>query len=400
MMNDIIDYLLSPKAIRERTSKIFDLTVNNKTNFIYHPEKLDQVCDFVIEVIKDNYPTLEIPFHSRWGHFQVGGIDRNATLNEKLKDLNDVEKARTKLDLVITSVLLDAGAGPDWKFQEGDKSFNRSEGLGVASFHMFMDGYFSNDGSFSADANKLKTTTAADVEKAFQVNVSNPLVGSEGRANLLKSLGECVAKKPEIFKDGRPGNIIDHMIHEYGKNFQAQDLLKAVLIHFGDIWPSRINLEGTNLGDVWEYSKIEKLDETSNLIPFHKLSQWLTYSLIEPIEEAGVVVEKVYEMTGLAEYRNGGLLLDSGLITLKDESLKDLAHKPNSELIIEWRALTVALLDKIGDIVREKLEFTENEFPLAKVLEGGTWWAGRRLASEARADSTPPLKLASDGTVF
>lgn len=76
MMSEVIDYLLSPKAIRERTSKIFDLTVNNKTNFIYHPEKLDDICDFVISVIKDNYPTLEIPFHSRWGHFQVGKIDR------------------------------------------------------------------------------------------------------------------------------------------------------------------------------------------------------------------------------------------------------------------------------------------------------------------------------------
>lgn len=265
---------------------------------------------------------------------------------------------------------------------------------------MFMQGYFSSDNSLKADVSKLKSIKATDVEKAFQVSDNNPLVGAQGRANLLKSLGECVASKPEIFKDGRPGNIIDHMIHTYGKTFHAQDLLKAVLLHFGDIWPSRIMLDGTNLGDVWEYSKIDKLDETSNLIPFHKLSQWLTYSLIEPIEEAKVTVEKVFEMTGLAEYRNGGLLLDSGLISLKDETQKDIAHKPNSELIIEWRALTVTLLDKIADIVRDKLGFDENEFPLAKVLEGGTWWAGRRLASKARADSTPPLKLASDGTVF
>lgn len=399
-MSETIDYLLSPKAIRERTNKIFDLTINNKTNFIYHPEKLGEVCDFVISVIKENYPTLEIPFHSRWGHFKVGGIDRVHQLNEKIIDIDDVEKARTKLDLVITSVLLDAGAGPDWKYLEGETSFNRSEGLGVASFHMFMQGYFSSDNSLKADAKKLQTINASEIEKAFQVTTDNPLVGAEGRANLLKSLGDCVAKKPEIFKDGRPGNIIDYMIHTYGKSFRAQDLLKAVLLHFGDIWPSRITLEGANLGDVWEYSKIDKLDETSNLIPFHKLSQWLTYSLIEPIEEAGVVVEKAFEMTGLAEYRNGGLLLDSGLITLKDESLKEIAHKPNSDLIIEWRALTVSLLDKIADIVRDKLGFSENEFPLAKVLEGGTWWAGRKLAAEARADSTPPLKLASDGTVF
>lgn len=399
-MNETIEYLLSPKAIRERTDKIFELTVNNKTNFLYHPEKLESVCDFVIEVIRENYPSLDIPFHSRWGHFKVGGIDRVKTLNELCKGLSPLEMARTKLDLVITSVLLDAGAGADWKFKEGETFFNRSEGLGIASFHMFMDGYFSEDKSLKATATKLKTIHAQDVEKAFQVSSSNPLIGAQGRANLLKALGKTVASKPSVFKDGRPGNIVDYMIENYGHSFKAQDLLKAVLIHFGSIWPSRIMLDNTNLGDVWEYSQIPKLEETSNYIPFHKLSQWLTYSLIEPIQEAGIKVENVFEMTGLAEYRNGGLILDSGLITLKDSKMQDLAHKPNSDLIIEWRALTVNLLDKIAEIVREKLGKSEKEFPLAKVLEGGTWWAGRKLAKQRDPNSNPPLKLDSDGTVF
>ena len=57
-------------------------------------------------------------------------------------------------------------------------------------------------------------------------------------------------------------------------------------------------------------------------------------------------------------------------------------------------------IDRIADLVRENLNFTANDFPLAKVLEGGTWWAGRRVAKEKRADSSPPLKLDSDGTVF
>ncbi|MFC7690033.1 DUF1688 family protein [Paeniroseomonas aquatica] len=38
--------------------------------------------------------------------------------------------------------------------------------------------------------------------------------------------------------------------------------------------------------------------------------------------------------------------------------------------------------------------------PLARVLEGGSWWAGRRLAAERRADGGPPLIIASDGTLF
>ena len=47
-------------------------------------------------------------------------------------------------------------------------------------------------------------------------------------------------------------------------------------------------------------------------MPFHKLSQWLAYSLIEPLEEAGIAVTGLDELTALAEYRNGGLLDRSG----------------------------------------------------------------------------------------
>jgi hypothetical protein len=34
------------------------------------------------------------------------------------------------------------------------------------------------------------------------------------------------------------------------------------------------------------------------------------------------------------------------------------------------------------------------------VLEGGTWAAGRKLAREKRPDASPPIAVASDGTVF
>lgn len=399
-MNNEISYLLSAQAVRERTLKIYNLAKYGKTHFDLHEDKLQEVSSYVIDVIKENYPDLKIPFHSRWGHFKVGGIDRNKKLDSIIENEDIYEQARIKLDLVITSVLLDAGAGPTWSFIEDDKKYNRSEGLGVASWHMFMDKSFSNDSNLKADAEKLLQITAEDISKGFQVSEHNPLVGLEGRAGLLKSLGKCLKSKPEIFKDARPGNILDHMLKNYGKNFAATELLQEVLLHLGDIWPSRIVKDGITLGDVWHYPELGEADDLSALVPFHKLSQWLTYSLIEAIETAGVTIYGADQMTGLAEYRNGGLLIDMELITLKDQSLMKKAHLPGSELIIEWRALTIVMLDKIADLVRAELGFTPKEFPLAKVLEGGTWWAGRKIAAVKRADLSPPLKLESDGTVF
>ncbi len=394
-----LDFLLSPLAIRQSAEAIFELAKNGKTHFTYQPEKFDEVSDYVIDVIKDNYPTLDIPFHSRWGHFRVGGIHRVALLDEKLNAIgaDKLEIARTKLDLVITSVLLDAGAGAEWKYHEisSQQYFNRSEGLGVASFYLFMNGQLSNDGSLSATAKGLQNLTKETLSDSFQVSMTNPLIGVEGRLSLLQNLGKTIEEKKTLFPGGRPGNLVDYLHTKYGKSFTGPQLLRAVLDGLGEIWPGRIKIAGVNLGDVWSYENVP-----GGLAAFHKLSQWMTYSLCEPLADAGFEIREAEKLTGLAEYRNGGLLLDLGLITLRDPLLQEKSHRPDSELIIEWRGLTIALLDRIGESVQKKLQKSPSDFPLAKVLEGGTWWAGRKAARAKRADSSPPLVIESDGTVF
>jgi hypothetical protein len=105
-------------------------------------------------------------------------------------------------------------------------------------------------------------------------------------------------------------------------------------------------------------------------------------------------------LTGLAEYRNGGLFLDTGVLAFRDADAAQQAHEVASTPVVEWRALTVALLDRVADDLRRRLGFDANAMPLAKILEGGTWAAGRRLARERRVDGSPPVKVISDGTVF
>jgi hypothetical protein len=135
-------------------------------------------------------------------------------------------------------------------------------------------------------------------------------------------------------------------------------------------------------------------------VPFHKLSQWLAYSLIEPLEAAGLVVTGLDELTALAEYRNGGLLIDLGVLRPKHERVLGEAHPGDAEIVVEWRALTVALIDRLAERVRSKLGLTPAQLPLAKVLEGGTWAAGRNIARELRPGGGSPLQIVSDGTLF
>jgi hypothetical protein len=105
-------------------------------------------------------------------------------------------------------------------------------------------------------------------------------------------------------------------------------------------------------------------------------------------------------LTGLPEYRNGGLLLDAGVIVPRQPKMLERSHKPGDEIVVEWRALTVTLLDELATHVRRLLGRTAEQLPLACILEGGTWAAGREIALERRPGGEPPLKIESDGTVF
>jgi hypothetical protein len=179
----------------------------------------------------------------------------------------------------------------------------------------------------------------------------------------------------------------------------AGAILAAVLEGFAEIWPGRIELSGVNLGDVGRHPAAGGDGPTAGLVPFHKLSQWLAYSLIEPLQDAGIAVSGLDELTALAEYRNGGLLIDLGVLVPKHAVLAE-PHAGSSEVVVEWRALTVALVDRLAERIRAKLGMSAAELPLASILEGGTWSAGRRIAAELRPGGGPPLQVISDGTLF
>ncbi len=209
-------------------------------------------------------------------------------------------------------------------------------------------------------------------------------------------LGEEITAAPELFgAPARIGNLFDYFASQ-GSSVEAADIVVTLLKAFNKIWPGRTTLNGVPLGDCWYHSLIPG----NGLVPFHKLTQWLAYSLFEPLEQGGLTIVNPDGMTALAEYRNGGLFLDTGVLEVCDATMLREPQDPTSEDIVEWRALTVALVDAIAPLVRKKLGKTTEEFPLASVLEGGTWAAGRKKAAELRKKGNPPIAIISDGTLF
>ncbi len=405
---NVIAYLRSPEAIRDRCQQLFELACGDRlSHFRCHLEALDRAADYVVQVIEVNYPDLNIPIHSRWRHFESGGRSHLDAFESRLAQVDALEAARIRCDLTVVSVLLDAGAGNQWRYEDPitHQQMQRSEGLAIASLHMFCQGLFSSDpdAPLRVDATGLQSLSLSALADGFQVSDRNPLVGLEGRLQLLHRLGQALEQRSELFgsESARPGNLIDYWRSQSVDNqLPARQILITLLDELSTIWTGGSRLLNVPLGDVWPHTALSEKGLGTNLVPFHKLSQWLTYSLLEPLQTSGLTVTHLDGLTGLPEYRNGGLCLDIGLLSLKQPDAAYLGYSPGSELIVEWRSLTVILLDQIAHAVRQRLGMTAENLPLASVLEGGTWSAGRKLAATLRVQGKPPIQLESDGTVF
>ncbi|KAN0063090.1 hypothetical protein ACQY0O_004253 [Thecaphora frezii] len=463
--------LRSLPSIRERCRKIFDLAASSDglEYLSYNASREDAVVDYCISIIQRDFGSdyAKIPPHGRWRHFDVGPLPRITTLLSQWAAVSPAaggrevegqrvdakEAARRLVDLFIVSVLLDAGAGTQWKYEEKKTGllFARSEGLAVASLDMFLEGRFCGDAEQEAhnktigprhkvDARGLLNLSPDTLAMDMQVHPeSNPMTGIEGRANLLVRLGKAVSEDPHGFFTGadatsdplsrRPGNLVDYLAAHPttrtspdGKvEVEVPTLWEALIYGLAPIWPaSRTKLEGVAMGDVWPCPHSLQAAEGSEaaLVPFHKLTQWMCYSILEPIEQTlGWTFVGGEHQTGLPEYRNGGLFVDLGVLQPKDALLAASQPavtrdewaaatrlprlSPEHPAVVEWRAMTVILLDRVAERIRSKLQLQPHQLTLKQVLESATWKGGREVAKAKRPETGgPPIEIVSDGTVF
>ncbi|PWN47081.1 DUF1688-domain-containing protein [Violaceomyces palustris] len=478
-----VAYLRSLPSIRERCSKVFSLAQQGKLDYFdYDVSKESEVVDYCASIIERDFGTdyASIPPHGRWRHFDVGPLPRITTLlsrwagalpspkveedleGSKPKPVPAIEAARRLVDLFMVSVLLDAGAGTKWKYEEKRTGlyFSRSEGLAVASLDMFVEGRFcgqqeeseSKDRSGDhligsrekVEAKGLKNLTEDDLAMDMQVHpTENPMTGIKGRSELLTRLGEAIESDENGFFVGpdpesdrgkrRPGFLVDYLAshpltvpcptpNNPTKLQVPVPVLWEVLIYgLAPIWPaSRTTLEGVAMGDAWPCSVLGGVEKGEQaIVPFHKLSQWMCYSIMEPIEKTlGWEFVGGDHQTGLPEYRNGGLFVDLGVLKPKPSLLESSQPpvskeeyevgakiprlEPSHPAVVEWRAMTVILLDRTSEAIRSKLKLQPEQLVLKQVLESATWKGGREIAAKKRPQNGggPPIEIISDGTVF
>ncbi|KAF7559197.1 hypothetical protein G7046_g4965 [Stylonectria norvegica] len=428
-----IKYLTGLRAVRDRAGLVLEAAQQGQlTHFEYHEDLMPKVAETVAGLITRDFGPDRyniIPPHGRWQHFEVGDVPRIATLIKEweLRGSDSLEIARCLTDLFFVSVLLDAGAGDDWKFTEETPAgvYGRSEGIAVASLYMFTRGGFSSDPNSPTprvDGSGLVSLKEGTFSKFFQLSATNPIIGSASRVSLLNSIGSSLLNNPDIFgPSGRPGLLVDYMLKTQTTpgNLDYEILWFTLQKLLLPAWPNdRTVVDGVPIGDAWPLQVLSNMRSTNTtscfadtIQPFHKLTQWLAYSLQAPfIRVLGMKWGNADLGTGLPEYRNGGLFVDLGVLKLRKEVLEQGLAASNSnvpsfpakdDVIVEWRAMTVALLDQLHGLIKERFLLHGVEISMVQMLEAGTWKCGRELAATLRPETRgPPILVQGDGTLF
>ncbi|RAL62840.1 hypothetical protein DID88_004682 [Monilinia fructigena] len=422
---DPAGYLRSIGSVRERCNIVLEKAKKNDlTHFEVDMGRFKDTTKFVVSIIKRDFA----PDYTAILLMVAGNIST---------DVDPSERTRRILDLFLVSVLLDAGAGTSWKYKsvENGRTYRRSEGLAVASLEMFKAGTFSSNPEqpHQVDADGLSRLTVEIMSSGLQVTEQNPIAGLAGRTGLLVKLAKAL-RNPSLFgADSRPGNMLDFLISHPSTQAASVPIvplptLWSVLIDgLAPIWPaSRTEVDGTSIGDAWRLTTMPADAATptwETIVPFHKLSQWLCYSLMQPMTKLmNIHFAGAELLTGLPEYRNGGLFIDTGVLTLRREETKrglEAFHRnaeregkpslevvpmftPDDDVIVEWRAVTVGFLDLLLEEVNNSLGlFGQERLVLPQMLEAGSWKGGREMAEISRPNTQcPPIAILSDGTVF
>ncbi len=277
-------------------------------NFRVDLGRLDDTAQLVIDTTRAAYPSLDVPFHSRWRHFDIDGFDYWNELDQAMAWPSPAEKARTAFDLAIVSVLLDAGAGPELAISlSGERRDDRPlRGPGARKPVMFRDCEFSMWPSYPLAGRRIGAGRSHRGEARSRL----PGVGRQSAARRRRAAPTCCGGSAAPWPRRRrfsaattrraPAGLFDHLAAlAENKRIAAPVILSELLTHLGPIWPSRLSLGGVALGDCWRHSALKTDDETDGLVPLHKLSQWLAYSLIEPLQWAGIEVTDIDGLTGL-----------------------------------------------------------------------------------------------------
>ena len=309
-------------AVRERCGMVYRWVADGRSpHFTLDESRLTAVAGYVADVTRDAYPDLKIPYHSRWRHFSAGGVDRWGELAARTRYRRSRTRAHRRRP----------GNGERPARRRGRQRLALPRPQDRPCLHTFGGTCGCQPRICSARASSPPTRTipCASIMPRLRASMPRRWRATFKSIAIIRwsdwsSAARCCAAWAPRWPSGRimfghtparPGNLIDYLLTIADRRrISASFVLATLLESLSSIWPSGLTIDGFAVGDAGRHPAARTQDRTDRIVPFHKLSQWLTYSLLEPLEAAGLGVERLHELTALPEYRNGGLLVDLGVI--------------------------------------------------------------------------------------
>ncbi len=346
------------------------------------------------------------PLFGLWRGLQAGGIHRIAGLEDLMTPLSPAQRTHARIDLTVTAALVGGAPGDAWSYTEASTGqvLHGADGLGVATLHAFAAGLFSSDPEcpWQADARGLRALLTDHLALALQVSETNPLPDLQARTIRLRRFGEWLSGQPEVYGDpGRPAGLFDIIISPYGHgvphtaDVHVHDILSQLLVTLSGLSPASPRIGSVPLGDCGRHPAVQGPGASGGWVPLHAALQGLAASLVAPFAWGGVQVRGLASLTAAADAALGELLLDRQVLRLRDPQAARVEGKPGDPLTVEWRALTVALLDVMTDRARDLLGLEADALPairLAQVLadEASTLPAAAHPRAVTGSPAPPP----------
>ncbi|MEP3046708.1 MAG: DUF1688 family protein [Roseibium sp.] len=401
--SDILRFF-DPDEIRDRANGYLEKAIAGKlTHMSVDLDKLPNALIRVLETTKVTYPDFQIPPYGVWRAFEVGGVDRWGAIANARDFASAEEMLTAAADLAILAALMNTTRPNGWSYIEPNTGaqVEGKQASALAAFNMFAAGSFSADLSdpFRVDAETLIRIPSDELAAGLQWD---PFTGDDGIQNMqrhLKRFGEALALRSDLFGEGqitRPG-LLAKRLAEIGKGtVDATAVLDQLLEALVPVWDGGAVLEEITLGDSFAHSADANRGE---IMPFHLCAQEMVYSLVEPFAWAGCEVANLESLTSPSDLDHAALFTGTDVLQVRD-GFENSDLGTNQDRMVEIRAVTIGLMDKMADMLRTELDVASDQLPLTCVLEGGTSRAGAQILRENGPQVQNLGSFMNPGSVF
>jgi hypothetical protein len=398
--------LFQPDEIRRKAHMLLGLAAEGRLDHTgVDLDKLDTAVATVLETTKENYPDFQIPPYGVWRGFEAGGIDRWQAMASARGFETAEEMLAAAADLAIVGIAMTTMHPGDWRYEDRmtETVVTGTHASALAAFHMFASGSFSSEMSdaYRVDAEALVRMDLVELAAGLQWDDVEEADYLKAMQRHLKRLGEALALRPDLFGEGeatRPGLLAVQLARDCDGAIDAGQVLDRILEALAPVWEGGATSGDIWLGDSFVHSGLPGNDIHA-VVPFHLAAQQMVYSLVEPFAWAGFEVAGLDKLTGPADLAHAALFVHSGVLTIRGKG-DTLSPEAVRDRMIEIRALTLALTDRLAERLASGLGMTLDQVPFTCLLEGGTSRAGNRLLEQASENLRDLGKFLNPGAVF